>query len=309
MSAPDLFEDLLAFVQDAAALALRLQDDGLTVAYKGGDFGQALTEADRAISRMMRERFGGRLVEEETAEAISHADTRALLGAGETSVVGDPIDGTASYAGGLPGWGCMVAACRHGWPVASAAILPAWCDRRLPTAKPTERHGVLLAAREGVALWAETIDGRMAGALQPLVPRLQARGHVGWLPVASQHFTLDYTKGFFPLCEGGFIADAAAAAMARIDATTFNHKLWDLVPTLPILEAAGFRLFRWPDLAAPPGNVADLFGADYACHPGLWLVCRSRGQAAKLGSAIARARPDTPTRPRPPLRPPAAGST
>ena len=54
--------------------------------------------------------------------------------------VGDPIDGTRPFAGGLSGWGVMVAACRAGWPRACVMNLPAWNEDRSRPSVPRRRR-------------------------------------------------------------------------------------------------------------------------------------------------------------------------
>ncbi|NKE12579.1 inositol monophosphatase, partial [Mycobacterium tuberculosis] len=78
-------------------------------------------------------------------------------------------------------------------------------------------------------------------------------------------------------------------ATGRLDATVVNSMLWDLAPILPLFEALGFRLFHWPDLAAPPAAFVALFDADLSAHDDLWMVCRDREQAADLAQAIRKA--------------------
>lgn len=206
--------------------------------------------------------------------------------------VGDPIDGTRPFAGGLSGWGVMVAACRDGWPRAGVMNLPAWNEDRSGPARiePAEAaRGILFAAYEGRAFWAPTRGGRRTEALRALKPTPSRTGHVGWLAVAAQRFTLDYGRAWFPWSEGGSISDAALLATGRLDATVVNSMLWDLAPILPLFEALGFRLFHWPDLAAPPAAFVDLFDADLSAHDDLWMVCRDREQAADLAQAIRKA--------------------
>ncbi|MCJ2053846.1 inositol monophosphatase family protein [Methylobacterium sp. J-070] len=288
----DVLARMLDFAAEAAPLALALRAAGLAMTNKGPDLGQALTEADLAVSRLLNERFGPDLIEEETADALGRDAARAMLAREAWTFVGDPIDGTRPFAGGLPGWGVMVAACRAGWPRAGVLSLAAWNEDRSRPARnePAEAaSGILLAASGGRAFWAPTRGGRPTEALQPLERPARRTGHVGWLAVAAQRFTLDYGKGWFPWGEGGAISDAALLATGRLDATLSNHRLWDLAPLLPLFEALGFRLYHWPDLGEPPAALADLFDADLSAHDDLWLVCRDRAQAEDLAGAIRRA--------------------
>ena len=202
---------------------------------------------------MMQSAFAPRLIEEETASMPWQA-ARALVDEPAWSFIGDPIDGTASFAADLTGWGTMIGACHRGWPRVGAALLPCWGEPRFAVDDdPTPPRGLLLAATPGKASWAMT-EGGLAGALRDLLAPARRSGHVGWNAVAARHYTLDYTRGIFPLCEGGWIADVAALAAGRMEATLFNHKLWDLAPTWPVLRALGFDLFRWPDLAGAAGE-------------------------------------------------------
>ncbi|MCJ2125580.1 inositol monophosphatase family protein [Methylobacterium sp. J-077] len=284
--------EMLAFAEDAAPLALAMRTAGLAMTNKGPDLGQALTEADLTVSRLLHARFGPDLIEEETADHLGHAAAKALLARDAWTFVGDPIDGTRPFAGGLSGWGVMVAACRSGWPRAGVMTLPAWNEDRCGPARIDSAEavrGILLAAYEGRAFWAPTRGGRRTEALRALKPTPSRTGHVGWLAVAAQRFTLDYGRGWFPWSEGGSISDAALLATGRLDATVVNSMLWDLAPILPLFEALGFRLYHWPDLAAPPAAFIDLFDAELSAHDDLWLVCRDRDQAADLAKAIRRA--------------------
>jgi len=284
--------EMLAFTEEAALLALTMRASGLDMTNKGPDLGQALTEADLAVSRLLQARFGPDLIEEETAGDLGPAAAKAMLARDAWTFVGDPIDGTRPFAGGLSGWGVMVAACRAGWPRAGVMNLPAWNEDRSGPARiePAEAaRGILFAAYEGRAFWAPTRGGRRTEALRALKPSTSRTGHVGWLAVAAQRFTLDYGRAWFPWSEGGSISDAALLATGRLDATVVNSMLWDLAPILPLFEALGFRLYHWPNLAAPPAAFIDLFDAELSAHDDLWLVCRDRDQAADLAKAIRKA--------------------
>jgi fructose-1,6-bisphosphatase/inositol monophosphatase family enzyme len=299
ISAQAVLARMLDFAEAAGPLALRMRATGLDMTNKGPDLGQALTEADLAVSRLLHETFGPDLIEEETAETLGREAARAMLARDAWTFVGDPIDGTRPFAGGLSGWGVMVAACRSGWPRASVMSLPAWNEDRSGPARsePVEAtNGVLFAASQGRAFWAPTRGGRRTGPLRPLERPTRRTGHVGWLAVAAQRYTVDYERGWFPWGEGGAISDAALLVTGRIDATISNHRLWDLAPLLPVFEALGFGLYHWPDLKGAPDAIVDLFDAELSAHDDLWMVCRDPAQAADLAAAIRRANPPTQSR-------------
>lgn len=284
-----LLSDLIAFTEEAGALALRYRQDGLAITYKCEGLGQALTQADLAISRLLQDRFGPRVIEEETAEAIGYADARRMLAEEEWSFVADPIDGTKPYSSGLPGWGTMIAACRYGWPTLSVLSLPAWFDDRTEPARirrASEQRGILLAASEGVGFWSPTQGGRRTQALQPVARATHRTHHVAWQPGMAQRYTLDYESGYFPWCESASITEAALIATGRLDATPLNSSLWDTAPLLPLLWALGLDLYRWPDLIKPNGVLIDLVDKNFSGRQGLWLACRDRDQAAGLAAAI-----------------------
>jgi fructose-1,6-bisphosphatase/inositol monophosphatase family enzyme len=283
-----IVERMLRFAQEAGCIALERRAAGLAVAHKGAGLGQALTDADLAISDLMRARFGPRLIEEETAAELGHAAAARMLAEPAWTFVGDPVDGTKPYAGGLAGWGTMIAACRDGRPVAGICALPAWAEDRGavgPAPAPEARRGLLLAAWEGRAHWGALRGGRLVGGLRPLERPGGETFHVGWLANTARAYALDFTMGLFPWCESAAVADAALLATGRLDASVHEHKLWDLAAALPLLEATGFALYRWPDLSPAPRAIIDLFDEEFASRSP-WLVCRSPEQAAGLARAM-----------------------
>ena len=101
------------------------------------------TAAEAMIARGLAALFPGALiVGEEAAEADPQLPDR--IAEAELSFVVDPVDGTWNYARGLPLFGVILAACRHGAPV-WAMILDPVCDDWITAAedRPTrlERPG------------------------------------------------------------------------------------------------------------------------------------------------------------------------
>src|SRR4051812_12171390 len=91
---PSVVERMMLFAQDAGQLALSCCHKGLNVEHKGDGLGEALTDADLAISRMLHSRFGPRLIEEETAAALGYAEAKRMLSEPAWTFIGDPIDGS-----------------------------------------------------------------------------------------------------------------------------------------------------------------------------------------------------------------------
>jgi len=96
-----------------------------------------ITDADLGISAMFKEHFakylaqpGHILIDEETPNP-----TPAEAAKTEYQWVLDPIDGTASYAGGAPFWGIIIGVMRKGEPWLAATYIPAlklyfWADEQ-----------------------------------------------------------------------------------------------------------------------------------------------------------------------------------
>jgi fructose-1,6-bisphosphatase/inositol monophosphatase family enzyme len=106
-----------------------------------------VTEADTAAEAMIARGLAALhpealVVGEEAAEADPQLPDR--IAAAELAFVVDPVDGTWNYARGLPLFGVILAACRHGEPV-WAMILDPVCDDWITAAedRPTrlERPG------------------------------------------------------------------------------------------------------------------------------------------------------------------------
>jgi fructose-1,6-bisphosphatase/inositol monophosphatase family enzyme len=114
---------------------------------KTGPF-DLVTDADEAAERVitagLRARFPGCLVVGEEAASADPTLLDALPTAPLAFVV-DPVDGTSNFAAGLPAFGCMAAAFRHGQVVAAWIHDPMGDD----TAMAAAGQGAWIAAPDG----------------------------------------------------------------------------------------------------------------------------------------------------------------
>jgi histidinol-phosphatase len=230
---------------DDLALALALADaaDAVTepAFVKGAravvkDDGTPVTEADRAVERVLRERLaverpGDGVLGEEFGEA----------GAGARRWVLDPLDGTELFARGIPVWGTLIALEDPDGPLVAVVSAPALRRRWW-----AERGGG--AFRDGARIEVSTV-GRVEDAF-----------------VAYANLFVGFEIDAAPLLQaarlsGGFEAFLLFALLAEgaVDAALSPRGfLWDLLPVQLIVEEAGgmFTDFDGHRTAAGRGAVA-----------------------------------------------------
>lgn len=171
MTRADLTE-LVTILRDAARAEIMPRFRHLAagaVRHKTGPL-DLVTDADeaaeRVISARLAARFPGCVIVGEEAASADPSLLGALAGAALAFVI-DPVDGTANFAAGLPLFGVMTAALRHGEVVAAAIHDPVGDDTAL--------------ALRGGGAWIEAAGG---GSL-PLhvarpAPVAQMAGNVSW---------------------------------------------------------------------------------------------------------------------------------
>jgi fructose-1,6-bisphosphatase/inositol monophosphatase family enzyme len=204
------------------------------------------TAAEAMIARGLAALFPGALiVGEEATEANPQLPDR--IAEAELSFVVDPVDGTWNYARGLPLFGVILAACRHGAPV-WAMILDPVCDDWITAAadRPTrlERPGrapqpLAVAPSREIAEMSgfvplSLVPGDRQGAVAALFPdfrratslrcsaheyRLLAQGHADFcLGIAPKPW--DHAAGVLLCRQAGGVAaflDGAPYSAARRD--------------------------------------------------------------------------------------------
>ena len=129
-----------------------------------------VTEADEAAERRitagLRREFPGCVVIGEEAASANPALLNELMTADLAFVV-DPVDGTANFAAGLPLFGVMAAALRHGEIVGAVIHDPVGDDSAI--------------ASRGEGAWIETPEGKRRDLrVAAPVPVDQMAGNVSW---------------------------------------------------------------------------------------------------------------------------------
>jgi histidinol-phosphatase len=234
--------DLAMALADAAdALTLRAFDRGAAASVKAD--GTPVTETDRAVERVLRERLAAaRPADGVLGEELGEA------GAGARRWVLDPLDGTEWFARGIPVWGTLIALEDADGPVVAVVSAPAlsrrwWAERGRGAYRDGRRLAVscVAAVEEAFVAHANLFLGFEVDAA-PLLAAARLSG--GWESFVA-----------LMLCA----EDAVDAAFAP------RGFLWDLLPAQLIVEEAGgtFTDFDGRRTAAGRGAVA----ANPALHP------------------------------------------
>ena len=213
-------------LDEAAALALRWFRRDLGVHDKGGELGyDPVTEVDRGIETLLREglaaRFPDHAIVGEEHGSSGPADARA-------SWIIDPIDGTRAFISGSPEWGTLVGLRVDGQPAAGWAEIPYLGER--------------FAAVGGEGWFARQ------GQRRPLRARRDAT-------LADAILRCTHPAIFNPAEYAAFKRLATRVRLQRWGGDCYSYCLlalglvdlvvesslqaYDIVPLIPIIEAAG----------------------------------------------------------------------
>ncbi len=226
----------MADAADALALA-RFRADDLIVETKP-DL-TPVTEADRAVERMMRDRLG----RERPADAFIGEEFGAE-GGGERCWIVDPIDGTKSYARGIPVWATLIAlqeGAELTLGVVSAPALGArwWAQRGAGAFRDGRRVHVSQVAR--------LADAHLA---YDSVSDFEAVGRSdAFSALARQCWR---TRGFGDFWSHVMVADGSIDVAVEVG----GLRLWDVAAPLVIVEEAGGRLTDFTGAARADGGDA-----------------------------------------------------
>ncbi len=228
-------DDWLSFALDVAADADRIALRGFRagIATEAKADGSFVTEADRAVERLVRERIAERfpdhgIVGEEEEAHQAGASVRWYV---------DPIDGTHNFMRGVPLFGTLLAVERDGELQAGVMSAPALGERWF--------------ARRGGGAWAAGTAPGGTGSPRRLrvsaidaiarsqilfssLPDLERTGRApGIMPLLRDAWR---SRGFGDFWGYALVADGSAEAMVETDVS-----VWDLAAPVVVVEEAGGR--------------------------------------------------------------------
>ena len=239
--------DLAADIaREAGELALRRREEGVQLAATKSSLADIVTEADREVEALIRERLraarpgDGFLGEESDADS---GDT------GITWVV-DPIDGTVNYAYGIPSYAVSIAA------VQGEAVSGRW--EALAGAVFAPAHGELFTASRGGG--AHLGSQRLAVTSATPAGALLATGF-GYDP-ATHDGDIETVRRVMPMARdlrraGAASLDLAYVAAGRLDGY-FERGLkpWDFAAGALLVAEAGGAVTRIDTASARPMLIA-----------------------------------------------------
>lgn len=242
----DLRELAADIAEEAGHLALRRRAEGFTLAATKTSVADIVTEADREVEELIRERLrverpGDGFLGEESGAA--HSET------GITWIV-DPIDGTVNYAYGLPNYNVSIAAVSgevhpDRWEALAAAVYA-----------PAMSEMFTAAAGEGAVLGTRRLhvsEVGPAGALLGTGFGYDPSTHDG--DIATVRRVMTMARDVRRL--GAAALDLAYVAAGRLDGY-FERGLkpWDLAAGVLLVREAGGQVSRLETAAERPMVIA-----------------------------------------------------
>ncbi|MDX2376779.1 inositol monophosphatase [Microbacterium sp. LRZ72] len=100
----DLSDLAVDIAREAGDLARRRRDEGVSIAATKSTLADIVTEADREVERLIRDR----LEVERPGDGFLGEESGAAAGSTGLTWVVDPIDGTVNYAYGIPGYAISI---------------------------------------------------------------------------------------------------------------------------------------------------------------------------------------------------------
>jgi histidinol phosphatase-like enzyme (inositol monophosphatase family) len=226
----DLEDFALELAHTAGGIAEASFRRPLTIENKGGSAFDPVTNADRAIERVLRAAIEARypdhgIVAEEEGERVGSSDYTWFI---------DPIDGTRAFMTGSPLWGTLIGLTLRSQPLFGLLAQPvlgevffggpngSWLIKAESRDRLKRRHCTTLASAVLACTHPDMFAGERAAAFQAL---------------AAQCLLHRF---------GGDCYNYAMLAAGFIDLVVEGQlKPFDIVPLIPILEGAGCIVTDW----------------------------------------------------------------
>ncbi len=222
----------LAAADEAGAIAMEsFQSPTLDVKFKsdGSVVTPADSQAERAIRTLIESSFPeDSILGEEHADRVGTSGFRWIV---------DPIDGTRSYARGVPTWAVLIGVEFGHSCVAGVVDLPAIGER----VHASVGHGAWWATARG-----DVREARVSGCsklaeayVETIPPRAHAdAGYWGMYELLTRKSKR--VQGW-----SDALSFAMVATGRRDAAVDFGFSLWDIAPFQPIVEEAGGMMCDW----------------------------------------------------------------
>lgn len=266
VDADELQQLAVDIAREAGALARRRRDDGVRIAATKSALADIVTEADREVEQLIRDR----LTQARPDDGFLGEESGAERGTSGVTWVVDPIDGTVNYAYGIPHYAVSIAA------VSGEPTPEAWTAETGVVYTPAVDE--LFHATRGGGAWLGS--QRLAVSTVADAGALLATGF-GYDP-ATHAGDLERVRRVMPLARdlrraGAASLDLAFVAAGRLDGY-FERGLWPwdhAAGALLVTEAGGVVT------GAPDGRSGGRPGRDMT-------IAANADLAARLSSAIYR---------------------
>jgi histidinol-phosphatase len=248
---PD-FDDLMDFAVRAAEAAglVTLAHFGTAAVQFKGD-GSELTAADTASEELIRATISERFPD----HSIFGEEGADVRGTSEYRWIIDPIDGTRSFAAGVPLYGILLALEERGVPILGCCHFPALSDT--------------IVAATGAGCWRGGKRAKVSDCDTMREARVVTSGLEYWrdwgTPAAREAFDRLIRSARFGRTWGdcfGYALVATGRAEILADPACGAH--WDFAPMVPIIEEAGGRFTTLG--GGPVGAWSSALAANAALH-------------------------------------------
>ena len=263
----ELFAEAVQLAEQASEITLRwFQSSGLEVEEKPD--GSPVTEADRAVEDFLRSQISSRWPEDAIVgeERDDHSGT-----SGRTWYI-DPIDGTKSFAHGVPLYATLLALCDEQGPAIGVIALPAL--------------GETVAAARGRGCF------HNGGKCAVMVGTESKAVCMSGMEYLSQEAKLRLAQSPYVLRTWGDAYGYFLVATGKIPAMLDDTMCpWDVAPLAVIIPEAGGRITSWAGSEIDVANCPSVLATNGAAHEELLELLsgfrETRHRAEKLNGREA----------------------